>query len=171
VKDPTGQRGQVVRIHFQQGDNFRTSPGTEPRSWFSNAKGYTVRPGSRVSYAWGFMWENPNMGSHFAQIIRDGGPLWMFGVDAGGTLAAAVHRGSGRTGAIMKIEPMKWYDFRVDTDYRGGGEIKFFVNGKQVGAGRGDGGAPARFDCGIYWMRGAKSTRTVYVSNVTVGEY
>ena len=171
VDDPAGQRGKVVKIHFQQGDNFRTSPGTEPRSWFSSAKGYTVRPGTKVSVAWGFMWENPNMGAHFAQIIRDGGPLWMFGVDQGGTVAAAVHRGSGRTGAIMKLEPMKWYDFRVDTDYRGGGEIKFFVNGQQVGQGRGDGGAPARFDCGIYWMHNGKPTRTVYVSNVSIGEF
>ena len=81
------------------------------------------------------------MGAHFAQIIRDGGPLWMFGVDTGGTVSAAVHRGSGGTGAILKLEAMKWYDFRVDTEYRGGGSIKFYVNGKLVGQGRGDGGA------------------------------
>ena len=56
------------------------------------------------------------MGAHFAQIIRGGGPggggpLWMFGVGADGTVRARVHRGSGDTGPIMKIEPMKWYDF------------------------------------------------------------
>jgi hypothetical protein len=170
VDDPTGQRGKIVRIHFQSGDNFRTSGGTEPRSWFSSASGYTVRPGTTVSVAWGFMWENPSMGAHFAQIIRDGGPLWMFGVDQGGTVSAAVHRGSGGTGGIMKLEAMKWYDFRVDTEYRGGGSIKFYVNGKLVGQGRGDGGAPARFDCGIYWMHNGKPTRTVFLSNLSIGE-
>jgi hypothetical protein len=170
IDDPTGQRGKIVRIHFQAGDNFRTSGGTEPRSWFSSASGYTVRPGTTVSVAWGFMWADPSMGAHFAQIIRDGGPLWMFGVNQGGTVSAAVHRGSGGTGAIMKLEAMKWYDFRVDTEYRGGGSIKFYVNGKLVGQGRGDGGAPARFDCGIYWMHNAKPTRTVFLSNVSIGE-
>ena len=169
VDDPLKARGKVVRIHWQQGDNFRTSPGTEPRSWFSSAQGYTVRPGTVVSVAWGFMWENANMGAHFAQIIRDGGPLWMFGVDQGGNGRAAVHRGSGAS-RTFKIEPMKWYDFRVDTDYKGGGEIKFYVNNELVGTGRGDGGAPARFDCGIYWMKNGRSTRTVYVSNVSIGE-
>jgi hypothetical protein len=129
-----------------------------------------VRPGTTVSVAWGFMWENPSMGAHFAQIIRDGGPLWMFGVDQGGTVSAAVHRGSGGTGGIMKLEAMKWYDFRVDTEYRGGGSIKFYVNGKLVGQGRGDGGAPARFDCGIYWMHNGKPTRTVFLSNLSIGE-
>jgi hypothetical protein len=169
VDDPKGERGKVVRIQYLQGDNFRTSGGTEPRSWFSSAKGYTVRPGTHVSVAWGFMWENANMGAHFAQIIRDGGPLWMFGVDQGGTAKGAVHRGSGGTSSF-KIEPMKWYNFRVDTDYKGGGEIKFYVNDMLIGTGRGDGGAPARFDCGIYWMHNGKSTRTVYVSNVSIGE-
>jgi hypothetical protein len=116
------------------------------------------------------MWENPSMGAHFAQIIRDGGPLWMFDVDAGGNVAASVHRGSGGTGRILKLEPMKWYDFRVDTVYKGGGEIRFYVNGKQVGTGRGDGGAPARWDCGTYWGHNAKPTRTVYLSNVSIAE-
>jgi hypothetical protein len=94
----------------------------------------------------------------------------MFDVDQNGNVAASVHRGSGGTGTIMKLEPMKWYDFRVDTVYSGGGAITFFVNGKQVGQGRGDGGAPARFDCGTYWGHNAKPARTVYVSNVSFGE-
>jgi hypothetical protein len=169
VDDPVHMRGKVVRIHYQEGDNFRTSGGTEPRSWFSSAKGYTARPGTTVAVAWGFMWENPNMGAHFGQIIRDGGPLWMCGVDQSGNGQCAVHRGSGRT-STFKIEAMKWYDFQVITDYRGGGSIKFFMNGKMIGQGTGDGGANGRFDCGIYWMHNAKPTRTVYVSNVSIGE-
>jgi hypothetical protein len=170
VDDPVKARGKVVRIHYEAGDNFRTSGGTEPRSWFSSAKGYTAKPNTTVSVAWGFMWENVSMGAHFAQIIRDGGPLWMFDVDGGGTVKADVHRGSGSTGAIMKLEPMKWYDFRVDTDYSAGGAIKFFVNGKMVGQGKGDGGGNGRWDCGIYWGHNAKPSRTVWVSNVSIGE-
>jgi hypothetical protein len=170
VDDPVSQRGKVVKIQFKDGDNFRTSAGTQPRSWFSAAKGYTIKPGSTVSVAWGFMWENVSMNAHFAQIIRDGGPLWMWDVDAGGTVSAVFHRGSGGTGPIMKLEPMKWYDFMVVTDYKAGGEARFYVNGKMVGMGRGDGGATARFDCGIYTRPGAHPERTVYVSNLSIGE-
>jgi hypothetical protein len=80
------------------------------------------------------------------------------------------HRGSGRTGPIMKLEPMKWYDFRVDTDYREGGECSFFINGKMVGTGRSVGGANARFDFGTYWRPGDHPARTVFISNVSIGE-
>jgi hypothetical protein len=170
IDDPIKQRGKVVRITWQQGDNFRTSGGTEPRSWFSSADGYTVKPGTTVSVAWGFMWENVSMGAHFAQIIRDGGPLWMFDVDTGGNVKADVHRGSGSTGNAGKLEAMKWYDFRVDTEFKPGGTITFFINGKMVGQGKGDGGAMGRFDCGIYWGHGAKATRNVFLSNVSIGE-
>jgi hypothetical protein len=110
------------------------------------------------------------MGAHFAQIIRDGGPLWMMDVDRAGKVRGDVHRGSGSTGQFATLEPNKWYDFEVVTDYRGGGKIEFYFNGKLVGTGTGDGGANGRFDCGIYWDHGAKATRTVYVSNVSIGE-
>jgi len=170
VDDPINQRGKVVRIHYMQGDNFRTSGGTEPRSWFSSAMGYTIRPGTTVSISWGFMWENVNMGAHFAQIIRDGGPLWMWDVDANGVVSAVFHRGKGGTGPIMKLEPMKWYDFMVVTDYKAGGVARFYVNGKMVGMGTGDGGAAGRWDCGIYTRAGAHPGRTVYLSNISIGE-
>jgi hypothetical protein len=169
VDDPAGQRGKVVKIHYEAGDDFRTSPGTEPRSWFSSADGFTVKPGATVSVAFGFMVENPSMGAHFAQIIRPGGPLWMFGLQTDGTVTAEVHRGSGGGKSSTKLEPMKWYDFRVDTVYAGGGDIKFYMNGQLIGEGKGDGGGDARFDCGIYWFHGAKPTRTVYISNVSIG--
>jgi hypothetical protein len=170
VDDPVSQRGKVVRIQFKDGDNFRTSGGTQPRSWFSAAMGYTIKPGSTVSIAWGFMWENVQMNAHFAQIIRDGGPLWMWDVDGGGTVSAVFHRGNGGTGGIMKLEPMKWYDFMVVTDYKSGGVARFYVNGKLVGMGTGQGGGPARWDCGIYTRAGAHPARTVWVSNLSIGE-
>jgi hypothetical protein len=85
---------------FKDGDNFRTSAGTQPRSWFSAAKGYTVKPGSTV-------WDNPNMNAHFAQLIRDGGPTWMWDVDGSGNLGMTHHRGEGATGNLMKLDPMR----------------------------------------------------------------
>jgi hypothetical protein len=170
VDDPAHQRGKVVRIHFEQGDNFRTSAGTQPRSWFSSADGYSAKANTVVSVAWGFMWENVSMGAHFAQIIRQGGPLWMMDVDVDGVLHGDVHAGTGKTGPVMKVEPNKWYDFRVDTDYRAGGAIKFYVNGKLVGQGSGSGGADGRFDCGIYWYKGPQVSRTVYLSNLSIAE-
>jgi hypothetical protein len=168
--DPVHQRGKVARIHFEQGDNFRTSGGTQPRSWFSSKDGYQAKANTVVSVAWGFMWENNSMGAHFAQIIREGGPLWMMDVDVDGVAHGDVHAGNGKTGAIIKIEPNKWYDFRVDTDYKPGGAIKFFLNGKLVGQGTGAGGADGRFDCGIYWYKGPQVSRTVYLSNLSIAE-
>jgi hypothetical protein len=170
IDDPTGQRGKIVRIMFKDGDNFRTSAGTQPRSWFSAAKGYTVKPGTTVSVAWGFMWDNPNMNAHFAQLIRDGGPTWMWDVDGAGNLSMTHHRGTGATGNLMKLEPMKWYDFMVTTHYAAGGETKFYVNGKLVLTGQSPGGPDGRFDFGIYTRPGDHPGRTVYISNVSIGE-
>jgi hypothetical protein len=62
-----------MQIVYKAGDNFRTSGGTQPRSWLSSAMGYTVKQGKTVSVAFGFMTDNPNWGAHFAQIIRDAG--------------------------------------------------------------------------------------------------
>jgi hypothetical protein len=170
IDDPVNQRGKIVRIMFKEGDNFRTSAGTQPRSWFSAAKGYTVKPGTTVSVAWGFMWDNVNMNAHFAQLIRDGGPTWMWDVDGSGFVSMTHHRGTGATGNIMKLEPMKWYDFMVTTHYTNGGETKFWVNGKLVLTGKSPGGPDGRFDFGIYTRAGAHPARTVYISNVSIGE-
>jgi hypothetical protein len=65
---------------------------------------------------------------------------------------------------------MKWYDFMVITDYKSGGVARFYVNGKLVGMGTGQGGGPARWDCGIYTRAGAHPARTVWVSNLSIGE-
>ena len=170
IDDPTGQRGKIVRIMFKDGDNFRTSGGTQPRSWFSAAMGYTVKPGTTVSVAWGFMWENVAMNAHFAQLIRNGGPTWMWDVDGAGYVSMTHHRGTGATGNIMKLEPMKWYDFMVTTHYAAGGETKFYVNGKLVLTGKSPGGPDGRFDFGIYTRAGAHPARNVFISNVSIGE-
>ena len=168
--DPTKQRGKVMQIVYKAGDNFRTSGGTQPRSWLSSAMGYTVKSGKTVSVAFGFMTDNPNWGAHFAQIIRDGGPLWMLLLDTGGGVASEVHRGSGGGKAGEKVQAMKWYDFRIDTTYSGGGAIKFYMNGQPIGSGTGNAGPDGRFDCGIYWYNGSKGTRTAWISNISIGE-
>jgi hypothetical protein len=168
--DPTKQRGKVMRIEYHAGDNYRTSAGTQPRSWLSSATGYTVKNGKTVSVAFGFMTDNPNWGAHFAQIIRDGGPLWMLLLDTGGGVASEVHRGSGGGKSATKIEAMKWYDFRIDTTYSGGGAIKFYMNGQPIGSGTGAAGPDGRFDCGIYWYNGGKANRTAWISNISIGE-
>jgi hypothetical protein len=170
IDDPVKERGKIVRIMFKEGDNFRTSAGTQPRSWFSAAKGYTVKPGTTVSVAWGFMWENVAMNAHFAQLIRDGGPTWMWDVDGAGNLSMTSHRGTGATGNLMKLEPMKWYDFMVTTHYVNGGETNFYVNGKKVLTGKSPGGPDGRFDFGIYTRAGAHPARNVFISNVSIGE-
>jgi hypothetical protein len=70
----------------------------------------------------------------------------------------------------MKLEPMKWYDFMVTTTYRAGGPVHFYVNGKKVLTGTSPGGPDGRFDFGIYTRPGAHPARTVYISNVSIGE-
>ena len=170
VDDPLKARGKVVKIEYRAGDDFRTSAGTQPRSWLSSAMGYTAKAGTTVSVAFGFMTDNPSWGAHFGQIIRDGGPLWMLLLASDGGVASEVHRGSGGGKADEKILPMKWYDFRVDTSYSGGGAIKFFMNGKPFGTGTGEAGGNGRFDCGIYWYKGTKATRTAWISNISIGE-
>jgi hypothetical protein len=170
VDDPLKARGKVVKIEYRAGDDFRTSAGTQPRSWLSSAMGYSAKAGTTVSVAFGFMTDNPSWGAHFGQIIRDGGPLWMLLLASDGSVASEVHRGSGGGKADEKILPMKWYDFRVDTTYAGGGAIKFFMNGKPFGTGTGDAGGNGRFDCGIYWYKGTKATRTAWISNISIGE-
>jgi hypothetical protein len=172
VDDPKMQRGKVVKIEYQQGDNFRTSPGTEPRSWISAADGYTLKSNTKISVAWGFMTTNPTGATYsFAQIIRSGGPLFMFHIGANGAVRISVNRGSGGGNNLITLQANTWYDFRAEVDYRGGGPLQFFINNKMVATGTGDGGpSDGRWDAGIYWQSGAKSTRTVYVSNVSIGE-
>ena len=77
IDDPAGQRGKVVQIEWRAGDNFRTSGGTEPRSWFSNRPGHEFRPGTNVSHAFGIMFNQADTNYCFGQIISSGGPVWM----------------------------------------------------------------------------------------------
>jgi hypothetical protein len=169
--DPLGQRGKVMRIEWRSGDNFRTSAGTEPRSWISNRAGYEFRPGTNVSHSFGFMMSSRDTDYGFAQIISSGGPIWILTITGQGTLGMLCSCGNSQH---MTIEPNRWYDFRIDTDFSGGGRVAFFVNGQMFKQGsisdtRGD---IAHWDGGIYNRASgtqANKTRVVYISNLSVG--
>ena len=49
VDDPLNQRGKVVRVIYQAGDDFRTSGGTQPRSWMSNESALNPSRNSRAA--------------------------------------------------------------------------------------------------------------------------
>jgi hypothetical protein len=173
VDDPAGQRGKVVQIEWRAGDNFRTSGGTEPRSWFSNRPGHEFRPGTNVSHAFGIMFNQADTNYCFGQVISSGGPVWMLILEGSGTLTVFCNTCGGNT-RHMTLEPKKWYDFRVDMDFRIGGAVRFFLNGQmfrmgQVNSTRGD---IAHWDGGIYNRANGTSgnrTRQVFLSNLSVG--
>ncbi len=172
VDDPLRQRGKVVRATWQAGDNFRTSPGTEPRSWLSNNPGYDIAVGKRVSLAWGTMWPNTSMNAFFAQTIGSNvGPVFELRVRGDGRFNVLCNKCGGNT-EHMQIQPNRWYDFRVDIDWRNGGPIRFFVDGQMVHQSTLSGATgEIHWDGGIYWSRGSsKATRNVYISNLSIGE-
>ena len=169
--DPVGQRGKVMKVTWQAGDNFRTSGGTEPRSWISNRAGHEFRPGQKVSHAFGFLTTTTQMEFAFAQIISSGGKVWMFRGLGDGTVQVLTDSNTRH----MKIEPMRWYDFRVEMDFRVGGQVLFYVNGLMIASRtlNGTSGTIAHWDGGIYNTgpgTAGNRTRTVYISNLSVGE-
>jgi hypothetical protein len=173
VDDPVGKRGKVVKIVWQAGDNYRTSAGTQPRSWFSSAMAYQVKPGTKVSYAWGFMWTDVAMDAFFAQNIGPG-PVWEARVRANGRFQVLCNQCGGNSPDMMMLVPNRWYDFRVDMDWTAGGKIQFFVDGVMAyQSTMGGASAPCHWDGGIYNTAGgtaSNKTRTVYLSNLSVGE-
>jgi hypothetical protein len=75
----------------------------------------------------------------------------------------------------MKVEAMRWYDFRVEMDFRVGGQVLFYVNGQMIASRtlNSTSGNIALWDGGIYNTSpgtAGNRTRTVYISNLSVGE-
>ena len=179
--DPIGQRGQVLRIIWMAGDNYRTSSGTMPRSWASSAPGYQFSLGTTVNYAFGYMTSSTNIDANLAQNIRPGGPLWEMQGDRSGKLAIVVNGKTSWTQLGVTVAANRWYDIRVETKYvtGTGGHVIVWVDGVQrfskTGIGWNDpAGTLARFDCGIYNRSSPQTsdltkTRTVYISNLSVG--
>jgi len=171
--DPLKQRGKVMRVEWRSGDNFRTSGGTEPRSWISNRPGNEFRPGSKMSHAFGFQFTGTSTDYCFGQIISSGGPVWMLILEGGGTLTVFCNTCGGNT-RHMQLQPDKWYDFRVDLDFNVGGAVNFYINGQMFRMGRmtSTRGDIAHWDGGIYNRAAGTSgnkTRVVYISNLSVG--
>lgn len=162
-----------MKVEWRAGDNFRTSGGTEPRSWISNRPGHEFRPGAKVSHAFGFMMSSANTDYAFGQIISSGGPVWMLIVEGSGTLTVFCNTCGGNT-RHMQLVPNRWYDFRVDLDFSVGGPVAFYLNGQMFRMGRmtSTRGDIAHWDGGIYNRPAgtqANRTRTVYISNLSVG--
>jgi hypothetical protein len=103
-----------MRVVWEAGDNYRTSPGNKPRSAVSNPT-YHFPYGSTVSYAWGYMITSLDINATFAQHIRPGGPMWMLEGHNEGDL---IVRCGGTTPLAKRLEINRWYDIRVEVDYR-----------------------------------------------------
>jgi hypothetical protein len=169
--DPTKQRGKVMRIVYQAGDNFRTSGGTEPRSWLSSADGYQITVGTKISVAWGMLWPELETNAFFAQIIGPG-PVFELRFLADGRFDILCNKCGRNSYHMVPRQANRWLDFRVDMDWRNGGLVQFYVDGQMVyqttlaGA-----DASCHWDGGIYWATDAPSrpTRTVYISNLSIG--
>ena len=173
-EDPLKARGKVIKVIFQQGDNYRTSPGTEPRTWISNRdNGHEFPPGTKVSHAFGVMTDKTNMNYCFAQVISTGGPVWMLIGGGNGQLTVFCNACGDANTTHFQLEPNKWHDFRVDMDFRNGGAVQFFHNGRMFRESRlaGTRGTMAHWDGGIYNRREGTNgpTRTVWISNLSVG--
>jgi hypothetical protein len=171
VDDPLNQRGKVVRAVYQAGDNFRTSGGTQPRSWLSNASGYQITVGTKISLAWGTMWPELETNAFFAQTIGPG-PVWELRFLADGRFNVLCNKCGRNSYHMVPRQPNRWHDFRVDMDWRNGGTVQFYVDGQMVHQATLSGAdASCHWDGGIYWATDAPSrpTRTVYLSNLSVG--
>jgi len=175
VDDPLGKRGKVMQLVWMAGDTYKTSPNNKPRSCISN-KGFEFALGSKVSYAWGYMITSVDINATFAQNIRPGGPMWMLEGHNDGDL---IVRCGGTTALTKKLVPNRWYDFRVEVDYSASGYVMVYIDGEKVYERRDNLGfappkdGPAHWDGGIYNTELGISnnrTRTVYISNLSVGK-
>ena len=174
VDDPLGQRGKVLRIQWRVGDDFRSAPQFRPKTFVSNNSAFNYNLGDRISYAWGYMTESTYIGATLAQNITGGDPIWMIQGRDNGIMDVV----PGLVRLSVRLEAMKWYDFRVDVDYLGGSSlIEMYINGQKVFTHRGSlpTGPRAHWDGGIYLTgfgqmgAGNNTARTVYFSNLSCG--
>jgi hypothetical protein len=119
------------------------------------------------------MWTDVAMDAFFAQNIGPG-PVWEARVRANGRFQILCNQCGGNSPDLMMLVPNRWYDFRVDMDWTGGGKIQFFVDGQMAyQSTMGGASADCHWDGGIYNTAGgtaSNKTRTVYLSNLSVGE-
>jgi len=171
--DPLGQRGKVMKIVYLAGDNFMTNGGsTHTRSFISNT-GYSFPVGATVHYAWGFLTTSEKIDAAFAQQIRSGGPMWLIEGNGDGSTYVNCRSCGGKADLPVKLQPNRWYDFRVEMNYTNGGPIRFFIDGVMVLERKmtvsDPAGTKAHWDGGLYNHAAGVYTRTVYISNLSVG--
>jgi hypothetical protein len=173
VDDPLGQRGKVMKVEWRAGDDFQTGGGsTHTRSMISNT-GFSFPYGSTVHYAWGYMTTSRQIDAAFAQHIRPGGPMWLMEGNGDGTTYVNCRSCGGKANLPVQLEPNRWYDIRVEMTYSNGGPLLIFVNGAKVLERRmtvsDPAGTRAHWDAGIYNHAAGTTTRTVFISNLSVG--
>jgi hypothetical protein len=174
VDDPLGKYGKVMRVIWQAGDNYRTSGGTQPRSWISNAKegGVQIQAGTKISLAWAQMFVQADLEAFFAQTIGPG-PVWELRL-RGSRVFNILCNQCGGNSEHMTLEANRWYNFRVDMDWMSGGTVRFYVDDQMIRQARlGGVSAPCHWDGGIYNTPGGTAgnrTRTVYIANLSVGK-
>jgi len=162
-----------MKILYQEGDNFMTNGGsTHTRSWISNT-GYSFPVGTTVHYAWGYMTTSRQIDAAFAQIIRPGGPMWLIEGNGDGTTYVNCRSCGGKADLPVKLQPNRWYDIRVEMTYASGGPLLFFIDGVKVlerkMTGGDSAGTRAHWDGGLYNHAAGTYTRTVYISNLSIG--
>jgi hypothetical protein len=99
--------------------------------------------------------------------------MWLLEGNGDGTTYVNCRSCGGKANLPVKFEPNRWYDIRVEMTYANGGPITFFIDGVKVLERRmtvGDAaGARAHWDAGIYNHAAGVTTRTIYISNLSVG--
>ena len=174
VADPAGQRGRVLRMVWQAGDEYRIASALEPRTFVSSAGAFGLEVGKSASYAWGFMTAQPYLEAIIALLSGDGGYLWVVVGDANGNLELRCSRCAAPALPLGKMEPNRWHDFRVDLDFKVGGALVFHVDGRRAAETTVTTVVGTRYA----WQGGIYNTpagtaenrsRTVYLSNLSVG--
>ena len=177
ISDPLGQRGEILQLLWKSGDNYRTSPSTQPRTELDAGQGYSWPRDAVVSEAWGCYASTTKLNCSLAQNIGDSGPYWMLHSEGDdGRLVFAVNTDKSYK-LDNYIKTNAWTDFKVE--FKGSdtnGYVKLWINGTQVFSKTGFSFTRKtqniRFKGGIYNTSAgteADNTRKVYISNISIG--
>jgi hypothetical protein len=124
VDDPRRPAGQGRTDRVARGRQLPHVGRNRAAQLVLESPGERVPPGTNVSHAFGIMFNQADTNYAFGQVISSGGPVWMLILEGSGTLTVFCNTCGGNT-RHMTLEPKKWYDFRVDMDFRVGGAVRF----------------------------------------------
>lgn len=175
VADPLGQRGTVLKLLWQSGDDYRTSSGTNPRTEINVVDGYEWPRNQIVSIAWGQRFDTSVINATIAQVIGDNGPYWMLNADGTGKLSVMGVTGGSDFNYTLKTN--QWNDFKVE--WKGSttnAYFKMWINGVQVlnktGLSFSRSTVNMHTKFGIYNRDAGveeNNTRNCYLSNISIG--